>query len=226
MRVFELPFTGIPFDADDVYRGMGSDGYVPDADMCTRVKRVTDVVSSFCRPLFGYEIFPAGTIGSRDVSVDNVSFSTGSVITPFFVGAQSFAVFVATCGAEFDDWLQRQKNSGDILDQFVADAVGSEIAEAAARAMLLQLAGETACSGMRISNSYSPGYCGWHIREQRQLFSLLPPAPCGITLNDSCLMLPIKSVSGLIAIGADVEKHPYACSICGRKECYKKRARI
>ena len=61
--------------------------------------------------------------------------------------------------------------------------------------------------------------------EQRKLFTLLPPAPCGITLTDSCLMLPIKSISGVMAVGSCVEKRPYGCAICGRKDCYKNRLR-
>ena len=57
------------------------------------------------------------------------------------------------------------------------------------------------------------------------LGSLLPPAPCGITLTDSSLMLPIKSISGVIAVGTRIEKKPYGCAICGKKDCYKNRLR-
>ena len=43
---------------------------------------------------------------------------------------------------------------------------------------------------------YSPGYCGWPTRGQRPLFDALRPEEIGVTLNDSCLMSPIKTVSG------------------------------
>jgi hypothetical protein len=39
------------------------------------------------------------------------------------------------------------------------------------------------------------------VAEQHKLFSLLPPGICGITLSDSALMHPIKSVSGITGIG-------------------------
>ena len=74
------------------------------------------------------------------------------------------------------------------------------------------------------TNRFSPGYCGWHVREQPDLFSLFPtPHPCGIHLTDSCLMVPIKSVSGVIGIGPNVKKLEYSCGLCDYKNCYKRR---
>ena len=51
------------------------------------------------------------------------------------------------------------------------------------------------------SRRYSPGYCGWHITAQRKLFAALQPAAIGVSLNASCLMEPLKSVSGVILAG-------------------------
>ena len=49
--------------------------------------------------------------------------------------------------------------------------------------------------------AYSPGYCGWHVSGQRKLFQFLKPEQIGITLNNSCLMTPLKSVSGVLVSG-------------------------
>ncbi len=49
--------------------------------------------------------------------------------------------------------------------------------------------------------AYSPGYCGWHVSGQKKLFQFLKPDKIGITLNDSCLMTPLKSVSGVLVSG-------------------------
>ena len=76
--------------------------------------------------------------------------------------------------------------------------------------------------GYNISNSYSPGYCGWDVSEQRLLFSLLPQGFCGVQLLPSCLMLPLKSVSTVVAIGPDVTYEPYRCNICRKRDCYRR----
>ena len=81
-------------------------------------------------------------------------------------------------------------------------------------------------TGWKHTNRFSPGYCGWHVSEQQRLFSLFPTAnPCGIRLTDSSLMIPIKSVSGIIGIGKNVRHLDYSCGLCNYSKCYKKRKR-
>ena len=74
-----------------------------------------------------------------------------------------------------------------------------------------------------MSNAYSPGYCDWNVSEQQLFFSMLPVGFCGVTLTDSCMMLPIKSVSSLLAVGKNTEKKPYGCAICQNKSCIKRK---
>ena len=225
MKSFEMDFDAITLDLGEMYRFMGlsPENGAPDGEIGEFFDRTLEQIEKVCRPRFGYRILPAGEIAGRSIVIGGETFKTGAVITPFFREATHFALFVATAGAEFDAWLHGQKESGDIMAEYVGDAFGSEIAEGAARETALRLEAEAASLGMQCSNAYSPGYCGWRIDEQQRFFSLLPPAPCGITLNASCLMTPIKSVSGLIALGPHMEKKPYGCAICDRKDCYKKR---
>ena len=223
MKTFETGFDGITLDLGEIYLAMGYRNEQPGQDVAEMVAETIRTVAPLCRPRFGYELLPVEKVTRRTISVGGGELATGTVITPFLEEAEHLAVFVATAGEGFDKWFHEVKKSGDILKEYLAHAVGSEIAEATARAMAAELLGEAESKGMKISNSYSPGYCGWHVRDQQALFSLLPPRPCGITLTPSCLMLPIKSVSGIIALGRDIEKKAYGCDICNKKDCYKKR---
>ena len=66
--------------------------------------------------------------------------------------------------------------------------------------------------------AYSPGYCGWHVSGQKMLFQFLKPNKIGITLNDSCLMIPLKSVSGVLVSGpSDIHIFDNNYSFC--EEC-------
>jgi hypothetical protein len=70
---------------------------------------------------------------------------------------------------------------------------------------------------------YSPGYCGWHISGQRELFQYLKPESIGITLNNSYLMNPLKSISGVM-ISAKAETHIFSpkfefCKLCQTRSC-------
>ncbi|MCI5917442.1 MAG: methionine synthase, partial [Bacteroidales bacterium] len=42
-------------------------------------------------------------------------------------------------------------------------------------------------------------------------------------LTPSSLMVPIKSVSGVVGLGRDVRKLEYSCGLCNFKDCYKRR---
>lgn len=223
MEVFEPDFAALRLDRQELYRSMGYGTGTPDAELCGMLDRQLDRIEAVCRPRCGYELYHAEAVGERDVTLRGQKIRTGAIITPFFREAEYFALFVATAGVEFDRWLHDLKYEGDIVQEFIADAVGSEIAEAAARDLANRLAVRMNERGMRISNSYSPGYCGWPVTEQQRLFALLPPSPCGVTLSPSSLMSPIKSVSGVIAVGARVEKMAYGCALCGKADCYKNR---
>ena len=74
--------------------------------------------------------------------------------------------------------------------------------------------------------AYSPGYCGWHISGQKKLFEFLKPEKIGITLNDSFLMIPLKSISGVLISGKR-EIHQFKnnfsfCSMCKTKSCLER----
>ncbi len=225
MKEFRPDIAAIPFDKTEVYHAMGYPGTPSDRDITESVDRMSEEAFRVCKPAFGYLTLPLEKSSGRSVNIGDVEIMTGPVITPLLSDAEFIAVFVATAGREFDEWLGGVKSRGTILDQFIADAIGSELAEATARAMAERLSAEMAASGMSIGNSYSPGYCGWHVGEQQNLFRLLPPEPCGISLSASSLMSPIKSVSGVIAVGRDVRKMAYGCEICEKNDCYKKNGR-
>ena len=78
--------------------------------------------------------------------------------------------------------------------------------------------------------SYSPGYCGWHISGQKKLFEYLEPDRISISLNDSYLMTPLKSITGLLVSGRKeihlFEPHFGYCSSCKHRSCQERLARL
>ncbi|GHT03803.1 hypothetical protein FACS189440_11690 [Bacteroidia bacterium] len=113
----------------------------------------------------------------------------------------------------------------DPLKGFIADILGGVVVEAAIDKIQQELGNKMKQNVLNITNRYSPGYCGWQTVEQHKLFAILPDT-LGIRLTESALMQPVKSVSGIIGIGADVKFNPYTCRICEATQCvyrFKKR---
>lgn len=81
-------------------------------------------------------------------------------------------------------------------------------------------------NGIKKTLCYSPGYCGWHVTAQRKLFAFLKPSQIGITLKTSCLMEPLKSISGVL-ITADKTIHEFDnsfsfCADCPSQPCLER----
>ena len=222
MITFQLLLSDLILDRDEIYLNLGYGGTVPDLQIRNMLESVIKDAYEICRPHVGYILTNGDLLDGNQIQINNVSLSIGRIIGNYLQQSTQYGVFVATAGKEYDEYLHRQKQSGDIMSEFLADAVGSEIAEASVRYVTQKIAQEASSKGLFITNSYSPGYCGWHVREQKQFFSLFPNEPCGIKLNDSCLMHPVKSVSGIVGIGSTVELTPYSCHSCGLQTCYKR----
>ena len=152
-----------------------------------------------------------------------VRLHTGAQIRGYMKGADYLALFTCTAGKLFTDLTGRYSEKGDYLEAFITDAIGSITVEKAMNKIQAQLELAMQAEGLQISNRYSPGYCDWPVSSQRELFDQMGELPVAISLTDSCLMLPIKSVSGIIGVGMHIRKRPYACQICKLKDCtYRK----
>lgn len=162
---------------------------------------------------------------SKSVEVNDISFQIKKVVFTQLKKSDSVALFVCTAGEEIGIRSRKAMKEKDLLKGYVYDVVGSEIVEAAADLMQAELEKSMLSTGRKITNRYSPGYCGWDVAEQHKLFQLIPDNHCGIKLTPSALMDPVKSVSGIIGIGTDVKSNPYTCRMCDLNDCVYRRAR-
>jgi len=154
---------------------------------------------------------------------DEVHLNTGAQIRGYMKGAEYLALFVCTAGTIFTDLIGSYNHEGNFLEAFIADAIGSLTVEKAMDKIQEELAFEMQPEGLQISNRYSPGYCEWPVSGQRELFDQMGEFPVPVSLTESCLMLPIKSVSGIIGVGAHIRRRDYSCQICKNKNCiYRK----
>ena len=156
---------------------------------------------------------------NKSIEIEGVVFEVKPIIFSQIKKAQWAALFICTAGAEVGLRSRRSMNEGDLLRGYVYDVIGSEVVENAADRMQDELRLEVGAMGLKITNRFSPGYCGWDVAEQHKLFSFFPDNYCGITLTESALMNPVKSVSGLIGIGREVRYAPYQCHLCDDKNC-------
>lgn len=211
-----LLFADLPIDAQAILSELlGPDQEGSDAWALSR--EVIQEGIAVCRPRYSFVRFDQfKLLSASSFQVEQVEFRAGKIITQALSQSEQIYLLVATAGEEFNAWIDRQ--SADIMRLFVADTMGSALAEATARVAEKEITSLE----QRTTNPYSPGYCNWHVSEQQKFFSLLPAAPSGVTINESSLMNPIKSVSSMVGCGPQVVRQPYGCAICTLASCYKR----
>ena len=207
-----LSFEELGITAADVYEQMGYHDAQPDKATQQETATILKEVSQWLRPRFSYFVVNK-----------QPDFEMGNIILRQLRGSEAFALFICTSGLEFETYQQRLKEQGDMVRVFIADALGSVIAEKCADQMEKALQESIDKLGWKHTNRFSPGYCGWHVSQQQLLFPLFQGHTCGVKLTDSSLMIPIKSVSGIIGLGKKVRKLEYTCGLCDFKQCYKRK---
>jgi len=152
--------------------------------------------------------------GENTVEIDGITF-TSRLLRRNLDQVERVFPFVATCGRELDGVELPQ---GDVLASYWWDTIKAAVLAAARahlHAHLLQRfrLGKTA--------TMSPGSGDvdtWPIEQQRELFALLGGVRpyIGVELTDSCLMIPNKTVSGILF---PTEKDFRTCQVCHREIC-------
>jgi hypothetical protein len=79
--------------------------------------------------------------------------------------------------------------------------------------------------GLETVSDMGPGQLDWPIEQQRVLFSLLGPVKdiIGVTLTESLMMVPRKSISGMIFPAEDTF---LSCQLCKRNKCPSRKAQF
>lgn len=142
--------------------------------------------------------------------------------------AGSLALFAVTIGEEVSARIPSLFDDGELAEGYILDQVASFAADELAEVAAKRFAKAEKHSPEHAVLPYSPGYCGWHVSGQRALFARLRPEEIGVTINDSCLMAPIKSVSGVL-VSAPAEAHCISpsftcCATCTTLDCQERTA--
>lgn len=175
---------------------------------------------------------PAASIIFKEISevegsfvvIDGTSLSTKPIISNQLKGAQYAAIFISTIGNGPELLSKELFDKGDGLEAYILSLVASEAADSHAAYIHKHIEHLAKAENMKITNRFSPGYCRWDVAEQKKLFSFFRNNTSGVTLNDSALMNPIKSVSGIIGIGTNATLKEYPCKSCTEDMClYRKK---
>ncbi len=190
------------------------------------VNEYTKHAQQLIQPLYSYVIRDVEWArGSIALIQDSIIFKS-QVIARLLEECHKVAIFVATIGEHLEEITNQLAEDGLMLKAAVLDAIGSDTVERVADFAQAEIGEIARDQGLVISPRFSPGYCDWDIGQQRMVFWAMNGSTAGVHLTGRCLMIPQKSISGIIGIGPssnDVETYN-PCKTCDRRrECRSRR---
>jgi hypothetical protein len=178
-------------------------------------ERLDDLVSFAQGLIRARAVYAAAYVGARregTVEVAGVTFAS-PVLTRNLAAANKVFPYLITVGPE----LEREAGGrGDLLRQYYLEGMADAALESAAGWLVSQLEALHGVAGLA---NMSPGSLeDWPITEQTKLFSVLGDTErlVGVRLTDSLLMVPRKSISGILFPS---EEGFVACRLCERERC-------
>jgi hypothetical protein len=189
----------------------------PGTSLAARLTEIIESALIAAKPKAAIKLLNITNLGDDFVMVHNITLNS-RVLSVNLKDSPNMVVFAATCGMELDEW---SKQFDGYLEQYWADtimflALGAAM-QAAEGIIKKTLDAETV-------STMNPGSLeDWPITEQTKLFSLMKDetAAIGVRLNESCLMRPLKSISGLSYASGEIFHN---CQLCPRRDCPGRRA--
>jgi hypothetical protein len=212
-------------DIKQVLKHMGySTAGVHSARIESLVQEYADNICHLIEPSYSYFIRGVNAVrGSRVFIEGSVTFRS-NIIARLLEQCPKVAVFVLTIGGRLGDVVRQLSGDGLMVQAAVLDAIGSDAAETLADVVQDIIAHEAEAEGLGISQRFSPGYCDWRVSQQKMIFQVMGDNTAGVRLTDGCLMVPQKSISGIIGIGpADKVGNYNPCLTCDKSDCKGRR---
>jgi len=125
-----------------------------------------------------------------------------TAVGDIFPRANGLALFAVTTGRPLCERIRDLFSENEYAPALMLDSYASVGTDMCAD--VVQEGFESSCESVRKQDDesavmrFSPGYCGWHISGQKKLFDYLEASKIGISLNESFMMDPVKSISGLV----------------------------
>jgi len=138
----------------------------------------------------------------------------------------SLAAVVCTLGPQLEDKTHRLMQQGELLTAMFLDAAGVAQLEKLAHNARQHIKAKVAKNGLFTGCPFGPGYNDMPLDAQTGLFDHVDAKGIGVRLNESGVMLPMKSISFWLRITRNkkaAEDHGYKCRKCDMENClYRK----
>lgn len=178
----------------------------------SEIQRLVAEAQLIARPKAFYKSSLVEAKGVNFVVIDGIKF-TSHILRVNLEDASMAFPYIVTCGTELEVW---SRQFDDIYVSYCVDTIMEIVLYSARQEFEMFLDKEFALK--HAVNMYPGSLPDWPIQQQRPLFELLGNVEelIGVQLTDSCLMFPLKTISG---IRFPKEGTFESCQLCLKEKC-------
>ena len=166
------------------------------------VESVFAEVGDVVRPAACWDVFAIEGFVHDRVRLAGGATLGGGPVVEVVCGAEALALAVVTVGPAVDERIRQLNAERQRFQALVLDELASWAVDQVRQQLYAQMSAAFQARGWRTSTFLSPGESAWSVREQRIFFKLLDASQIGVSLNDSYLMTPLKSLSLMCGAGS------------------------
>jgi hypothetical protein len=177
-------------------------------------------VEQAAEPVACWDYFPVEKVLHEKLVLAGGARVGGGPVVQVIGGATELIVAVCTVGPAVDRLIDTAQKARQMFRTMILHELGAWAVDQIRQEWCRLLEKDIYAKGLRASAPLSPGESAWPVQEQAVLFSLLDAGQIGVTLSDSMIMTPIKSLSLIMGTGP----HPMGvegasnCDFCSIKE--------
>lgn len=187
-------------DRSEVLRYLGHRGQELDPGLEGRLASVMARAAAEVRPRWVWRVCPAESAENGFAVLGTGLVLSGRSMETLLAGAAAVALMAVTCGPGPDAVAARDAER-DPVGALIYDACAIDLVEQGADACNQEVDAWAASSGLVPTRRYSPGYGDLPLAVQPALLDALDAGRrLGVSLTDSLLMVPMKSVTAVVGL--------------------------
>jgi hypothetical protein len=191
-----------------------------------KLEKICERLPAYIEPCLTYSTWRI-TAGMGCLKFENGLALKSPTLARIMRHATEACCFVATLGGRIDREIEKLMKARKFSEAYLLDAAGSLAIEDAVESFCHDRQTSFQLQGMTTTMRFSPGYCDCPVSEQQALFRLVSADSIGVTLSDTSMMQPRKTISGLFGVVPRRNMPLYSayspCKDCSRRTCRSRR---
>lgn len=216
-----MPGSDFTIEKSEVLRYLGHRGQEIGAELDRLIDENIQRCVESAKPRFFWRVFDLADSGGQPELEGTGVILRGRDIKKHLDGAEKCVIMAATLGTDVEREMMRAGRRS-ATEEVILNAACTALIESVADVCEREAAEYARSRGFVTSYRYSPGYGDFPLAQQREVLGVLDAETrLGITLTDSMLMVPKKSVSALLGLypeDSGVKRGGTSCDRCENRE--------